>query len=159
MPQAKAKAKAKAKKVVKNDAIEKSINVVMSTLSDAGVDCEKSILVCTKDAKSNLAASKRLSKKRAALSKRKRTTAARLKKTPNAENRKAAKAVEKELAAVKKEIDKLTPIKSANAAELAALKVTSRRINAYAGVLERADRVLNKPKKKRRKKRAAKKAA
>jgi hypothetical protein len=150
---------AKAKKVVKNDAIEKSVNAVMSTLSDAGVDCAKSILVCTKDAKSNLAASKRLSKKRAALSKRKRTAAARLKKTPNADNRKALKAVEKELAGVKKEIDKLTPVKSANSAELAALKVTARRINAYTTVLDRADKVLNKPKKKRRKKRAVRKAA
>ena len=150
---------AKTKKVVKNAALDNAVNAAVELIKSASTDCDKSIDVCTKNAKTNLAASKRLSKKRAALSKRKRTAATRLKKTPNAENRAALRNVEKELNAVKKEIDKLTPVKSANSEELAALKVTKKRVATYAAVIEKADKVLNKPKKKKRKKRAVKKTA
>ena len=147
---------AKAIRIVKNDAVEKAVNSAMSTLSNAGVECSKSIAAATKQAKSYLAEAKRLGKKRTTLLKRKKIAAARLKKTTNADNRKAHKAVEKELAAVKKAIAKLTPVKSAHAIELASLKTTLKRINAYSGVLDKADKLLNKPKKKKRKKRAKK---
>ncbi len=146
----------KAKRIVKNDVVEKSINNAMNALSSAGLDCAKSIAVSTKLAKSYLSAAKRLSKKRAALAKRKKTATARLKKTANADNRKALKTVEKELTNVKKEISKLTPMKSANASELASLKASQKRIAAYSSSLEKADKILNKPKKKKRKKRATK---
>ena len=107
------------------------------------------IAAATKQAKSYLAEAKRLGKKRTTLLKRKKSAAARLKKTTNADNRKAHKAIEKELTAVKKAIAKLTPVKSAHAIELASLKTTQKRINAYTGVLDKADKLLNKPKKKK----------
>jgi len=145
---------AKAKRIVKSHAVEKAVNSAMSTLSNAGVECSKSITAATKQAKSYLAEAKRLGKKRVMLLKRKKSAAARLKKTANAVNRKAHKAVEKELAAVKKAIAKLTPVKSAHAIELSSLKASLKRITAYTGVLGKADKLLNKPKKKKRKKRA-----
>ena len=149
----------KAKRIVKNEAVNKAVNSAMNTLSSAGVECSKSLAVATKQAKSYLAEAKRLGKKRATLLKRKKSAAARLKKTANAVNRKAHKAVEKELAAVKKAIAKLAPVKSAHAIELASLKASLKRITTYTGVLDKADKLLNKPKKKKRKKRAKKAVA
>jgi len=143
----------KAKSIVKNDVVDKAVNTAMSTLSNAGVECTRSIAAATKLAKTYLSAAKRLSKKRATLLKRKKSAAARLKKTANAINRKALKTVEKELNSVKKELGKLMPVKSANALELASLKASLKRIAAYTGVLDKADKILNKPKKKKRKKR------
>lgn len=144
---------AKAKRIVKNDAVEKAVNSAMSTLSSAGVECSKSVAAATKQAKTYLNEAKRLGKKRATLLKRKKSAAARLKKTANAVNRKAHKAIEKELAVVKKAIAKLTPVKSAHAIELTSLKASLKRITTYTGVLDKADKLLNKPKKKKRAKR------
>lgn len=149
----------KAKRIVKNDVVEKAVNTAMSTLSNAGVECSKSLAAATKLAKTYLADAKRLGKKRATLLKRKKSAAARLKKTANAINRKAHKAVVKELNSIKQAISKLTPLKSAHAIELASLKASLKRIATYTSVLDKADKVLNKPKKKTRKKRASRSAA
>jgi hypothetical protein len=146
------------KQVVKSAAVENKINSAMSTLSDAGVACQKAVTSRSADAKKLTNAARRLSKKRATLMKRKKTAAARLKKTPNAENRKAASAVAKELAATTKELTKARALKQANAAELSGLKASLKRVNTYAKVLDKADKELNKPKKKRRKKRVKKAA-
>jgi len=75
-----------------------------------------------------------------------------LKKTDNAVNRKAHKVTEKDLAAVYIAIAKLTLVKSAYAIELVSLKASLKRIAAYTGVLDKADKIQNKPAKKRRKK-------
>jgi len=143
----------KAKTMIKNHAVEKAVNTAMDTLTKAGAECSKSVAAATKQAKSYLAEAKRLGKKRVALLKRKKSAAARLKKTANAINRKAHKVIEKDLNAVKKAISKLTPVKKAHGLELASLKASLKRITAYTGVLDKADKLLNKPKKKKRKKR------
>jgi hypothetical protein len=88
--------------------------------------------------------------------KRKKTATAKDKKESTGETRKTLKGVVKEIAAVKKVLDKAKVQKAANAAELAALKAGQRTATAYTKVIEKADKVLNKPKKKRRKKRAKK---
>ena len=145
----------KNKPVVKSAVIDNTISSAISNLVAACDKCAQAVDVRTSEAKRNTLASKRLTKKRAVLSKRKMTAAAKLKKAPSAETRKVLSVTEKELASVKKEIDKLQPAKEANATELATLRANLRRLSAYIKAFEQTDKVLSKPKKKARKKRPA----
>ena len=86
-----------------------------------------------------------------------KTAAKRVKKDANAANKKAVKVIKKDIAIVKKDIAKLKTVKSAVSEELASLKLASKRAAAYAKSVASADKVLNKPKKKRRKKKTVKK--
>ena len=63
--------------------------------------------------------------------------------------------IKKDVAAIKKEAEKVNKLKAAAYEELAVLKAASKRAVAYAKGVTAADKALNKPKKKRRKKKAA----
>jgi len=123
-------------------------------LEAAWIASEKAIAVRDKDAKKLTGAVKRLSKKRATLSKRKKLAAARAKKAPGADTRSALRTVVKDLASTRKELTRAKAAKDANAMELTPLKTAFRRANAYAKAIEKADKSLNKPKKKKARRRS-----
>lgn len=141
---------------MKSASLEKVLDTAMAALYAANNEGEKAVTALSKVAKTLTAAGKSLSKKRATLAKRKKATSAKLKKSPNAETRKLLKVTVKELNTVKALAAKSAAAKSANTEELAGLKTQTKRTRAYLTVLEKADKVLNKPKKKSRKKRAKK---
>ena len=142
---------AKAKPVVKAAALEKTINASTDSLTKA---CTNAVTAVTKkiaEAKQLTAEVKRHTRKKAILSKRSKTTAAKFNKDPNAVNKKAVAAVAKELKATMNALDKTRVSKAAVSAELAALKAAAKRLNAYTKAIAAADKVLNKPVKKRKK--------
>ncbi|NOY65824.1 MAG: hypothetical protein GXP13_00255 [Gammaproteobacteria bacterium] len=140
------------KAVVKSAVMAKTLESALAGLATICESGGKAVDSRAKDGKKLAASSKRLSKKRATLGKRKKAAAAKLKKDATADNRNALKAVEKELAAVVKESAKVKKAKDANNAELSGLRVSVKCANAYVKGVAAADKVLNKPKKKRRKK-------
>ncbi|NOZ54883.1 MAG: hypothetical protein GXP08_17405 [Gammaproteobacteria bacterium] len=134
--------------------MEKTISSSLDSLFSAFSNSADAVETLSKDAKKLALESKRLTKKRSALMKRKKIAAGKLKKSPDAANRKALKDVEKEIAGVTKLLDKVKPQKAASTEELMALKACFKKASAYMKSIEGADKTLNKPKKKIRKKRA-----
>ena len=147
------------KTVVKSASLEKVIETSLAALNAAKENGEKAVAALSINAKKLSAEGKRLSKKRATLSKRIKTTAAKFKKTGDAATRKLHKAATTELNSVKKLAAKSSAARSAIAEELRGLKAHTKRSKAYVAAHAKADKVLNKPVKKRRKKRASKKTA
>ncbi|HED17757.1 MAG TPA: hypothetical protein ENI64_13215 [Gammaproteobacteria bacterium] len=145
--------------VVKSASLEKVIETSLAALNAANDNGTKAVAALSKIAKKLSAEGKRLSKKRATLIKRKKATTAKLKKSDDAATRKLFKATTAELNAVRKMAAKSTSARSANTEELRGLKAQAKRAKAYTGVLTKADKILNKPVKRRRKKRASKKTA
>jgi small-conductance mechanosensitive channel len=152
--------KAKKAAVVKGIALEKNIASSISGLTAAFEAGAKAVESRSADAKKFLAENKRLAKKRAALVKRKKTTTNKIKKDPsNAEAKKVLRGIEKEITDISKQIAKLKPQKDTNAEELAALRSSLKRATAYVKGIEQADKVLNKPIKKKRRRTVTQKAA
>ena len=147
---------AKTKRPASASSIAKKIQVATENLSIAKNDGEAAASSLEKDRKKLLAENKRITKKRAVLSRKKKAAANRLKKTPNAENRKAVNAISKELTTVNKAGVKARAARSVNAEELKSVKTSLKQASAYLAVIAKADKQLNKPKKKRAKKRAVK---
>lgn len=149
---------AKAKKLVTASALANLVRSATESLASAANDGMIAGDALSKDRKKLVADSRRLAKKRAVLTKKKTAASKRLKNTPNAENRKAVSSVTKELATVKKDGEKARAAAATNTEELKAVKASLKQAAAYVSVIEKADKILNKPKKKRRaKKRVAKK--
>lgn len=144
-------AKAKKKSVVKSAAVDKAIMAAIESLNAASEASAVAVATRAKDAKNFTAEGKRLAKKKAALAKRKKTAAVKLKKDGTAAARKSLKDSEKELAVVTKDGAKNRVEKSVNAEELTGLKLGLKKVSAYLKVIEKSDKVLNKPKKKKRK--------
>ncbi len=142
--------------VMKSAVLEKLVSGAMNNLESACNDGANAIAARSNEAKKLLAESKRVSKKRAVLTKRKKTASIKLKKAPGVDTRKALRDVEKELATVKKMADKLRPSKASLAEELKGLKENQKRAAAYLKVIEKADNILNKPRKKVRRRRVKK---
>ncbi len=145
---------AKNKSVVKNASLAKVIETSLENLGKANANGTNALANATKIGKKLSAESKRLNKKRQTLSKRRNSAAAKARKDPVADNKNALKKVDKELAAVKKGIAKIKPVKAANSAELSGLRNSCRRLAAYGKALVAADIALNKPKKKAKKRKA-----
>jgi uncharacterized protein YcfJ len=143
----------KKRAIAKSEAVTKNIEAALTALGAACVAGDRAVAVRSKDGKGLAATTKRLSRKRAALTKRKRLAAKRAKAAPSGETAKALRVVIRELAATKSLLVKASAAKSANAVELAALKVAQRRAGAYAKAIVGAEAVLSRPAKKRRKKR------
>ncbi|WP_455209111.1 hypothetical protein [Kaarinaea lacus] len=141
---------ANAKRLATSSSIAKKIQIATENLILAKQDGEVSASSLEKDRKKFLADNKRLSKKRAVLTKKKKIAANRLKKDPNTENRKVASSIVKELAVVKKAGDKARAISSVNAEELKSVKASLKQASAYLAGIEKADKQLNKPQKKKR---------
>ena len=80
-----------------------------------------------------------------------------MKKDASAANKKAAAAVAKDLKATKSALDKARTNKAKVSAELAGLKSAAKRLNAYTKAIAAADKVLNKPARKRAKRKPVKK--
>ena len=142
---------AKAKRAIaKSAAVTKNIETALAALGTACVAGDSAVAKRGKDGKSLAATTKRLSRKRAILAKRKHLSAKRAKAAPSGETRKALRAVIKELATTKTQLGKARTAKGINAVELAALKVAQRRASAYAKAIAQAEKSLNKPTKRKR---------
>ena len=150
---------AKTNKIVKGSSLASKIRIATENLLLAKAEGETAESSLEKDRKKLLAENKRLTKKRGVLTRKKQIAANRLKKTPNAENRKAASSIIKELTVIKKAADKARAAKNASTEELNSVKTALKQASAYISMMEKADKVLNKPRKKVRKKRRAAVAA
>lgn len=144
-----------AKKIITSTSSLKSVDAAIASVTDMAAATAAAVATVGKENSKLLAQAKRLGKKRASLMKKKKTAANRLKKDPSADNRKAASAIDKELVTVRREATKVAAQKSKVGEELKALKSVSRRAAAYSKAITQADKVLNKPKKKRRVRRKA----
>lgn len=128
--------------IAKSTAVTKSIEAALDALGTACEAGERAVARRAKDGKSLAAATKRLSKKRAVLTKRKRVSAKRAKAAPSGETRRALKAVVKELASTTSQLTKARAVQGINAAELTALKHAQRRATAYAKAIVQAEAAL-----------------
>ena len=147
---------AKAKPVIKAAALDKTINASTESLTKACGNAVTAVTTKSAEAKKLLAEVKRHLKKKSTLTKRSKTAEAKLKKDTNAANKKAVAAVAKELKATKAALDKTRASKAVVLTELASLKASSMRLTAYTKAIAVADKVLNKPAKKRRKRKTTK---
>jgi len=146
----------KAKPIVKAAALDKTINASTDSLTNACGNAATAITKKTDEAKKLMVEVKRHTRKKATLTKRSKTAAAKLKKDPNAANKKAVGAVAKEINSTKSALDKARANKAVVSTELAALRAASKRLNAYTKAITAADKVLNKPAIKRRKRKVVK---
>lgn len=144
----------KKKSVVKNVSLVKVLDTSLANLEMASANGSAALALATKNSKQSAAEGKRLSKKRVTLIKRRKAAGAKAQKDPVAANKNALKAVDKELAAIRKAAAKNKTVKAANFDELSGLRASCRRLNAYTKAIAAADRVLNKPKKKTKKRKA-----
>jgi hypothetical protein len=136
---------AKSKRAIaKSAAVTKNIEAALASLGTACAAGDSAVARRGKDGKSLAAATKRLSRKRAILTKRKRISAKRARSAPSGETRRALRAVIKELASTKIQLVKARTAKGINAVELAALKAAQRRASAYAKAIAQAERSLAK---------------
>jgi hypothetical protein len=136
---------AKSKRAIaKSAAVTKNIEAALASLGIACAAGDNAVARRGKDGKSLAATTKRLSRKRRILAKRKQLSAKRAKAAPSGETRKALRAVIKELASTKKQLVKARTAKGINAVELAALKIAQRRANTYAKAIAKAEKSLAK---------------
>lgn len=145
----------KKKSVVKNVSLVKVLDTSLASLEMASTNGAAALALATKNSKQSAAEGKRLGKKRVTLIKRRKAAAAKAQKDPVAANKNALKAVDKELAAIRKAAAKNKTVKAANFDELSGLRTSCKRLNAYTKAIAAADKVLNKPRKKTKKRKAA----
>ncbi len=146
----------KAKPIVKATTLDKTITASTDSLTKACNDAVTAITKKTAEAIKLMAEVKRHTKTKAILTRRSKTAAAKLKKDPNAANKKAVTDVAKEIKLTSSALDKARTNKAIVSTELAALRAASKRLNAYTKAITAADKVLNKPAKRRRMKKVAK---
>jgi len=143
------------KPVIKNTALVRVIDTSLANLETATTNGVKALALALKKSKQSATEGKRLNRKRVTLIKRRITAGNKAKKNPDAANKKALTAVNRELAAIRKAAAKNKIVKAANFEELSGLRVSCRRLAAYMKTLTAADRALNKPKKKTRKRKTS----
>ena len=138
---------AKAKKAIaKSSFVNKNLETALEKLAVAATAVDKAVAVRARDAKKFGSAVKRLSKRKATLSKRRRLAAARAKKSPSVDTRKALRTVTKDLATTVKELAKARTLKTVNGEELAQLRAAQRRTKGYSRGVAQVDRALSKKK-------------
>ncbi|HEX7026741.1 MAG TPA: hypothetical protein VF268_05830 [Gammaproteobacteria bacterium] len=150
------KKKAKKKAPIKGGALEKLVDAAVENMQQALASGSTAIDARSKEVKTLNTQSSRLRKKRATLLKRKKVTSSKLKKAPNAELRKLLRDVERELVSVRKDLEKTTSAKEAAAGELSVLKSSFKKAALYSKGIEKADKALNKPAKKKKRKKSVK---
>lgn len=143
---------AKSKPIMKAAALDKTITSATESLMKAGSNAAAAVTAKQAEEKKLNTQIKQYTKKKATLTKRNKTAAARLKRDPSAVNKKAAATVSKDLNAIKTALEKTRANKTALSTELSALKAAAKRLTAYTKGINAADKVLNKPAKKKRKK-------
>ncbi len=151
--------KKKMRKTVSSASAEKTVDAAKASLTEVATTSARVIVTLSKESKKLITSARRLSKKRAVLMRKKKTAANKVKMDPNAANRKNVKQIENEIAAVKKEAARIAGQKATLTPEITALRAISKRTTAYTKALEQADKVLNKPSKKRRRKKVVRKVA
>ncbi len=140
----------KKKTLIKSSMAKSKHEAAVSALSTTCEESNKAVAARAKDGKKNASLVARLGKKRATLTRRKKIAVARLKKTPGADNRKALNAVIKDINTVSKDLKKAKAVKDANNLELSGLRATLKKASAYMKAIASADKILNRPKKKKR---------
>lgn len=136
---------AKAKKAVaKSSFVDKNLQTALEKLAVATAAVDKAVTVRTADAKKNLAAVKRLTKRKTSLAKRKKLAAGRVKKATSVELRGALRTVTKDLATTTKELTKARATKAANSEELTLLRALQRRTKGYNRGIAQTDSGLKK---------------
>ena len=141
---------AQAKPVVKAVALDKIINASVESLSKATSAANLAVTAKSAEAKKLTAEDRRHTKKKGILTRRNKLVAAKLKKSPDAANKKTVATVAKELKMTTAVLDKARASKAVVAAELSALKVAQKRLTAYSKAIATVDKALNAPKKKRK---------
>lgn len=152
------KKKAKKKGPIKGGALEKLVDSAVENMQQALTSGSVAIDARSKEVKSLNTQSARLRKKRAALLKRKKSTSSKLKKAPSSELRKVLRDVERELGSVRKELGKASSAKEVAAGELSVLKSNFKKAALYSKGIEKADKTLNKPVRKKKRKKSLKAA-
>jgi flagellar basal body rod protein FlgG len=147
---------AKAKPVIKAAALDKTINSSTEALSKASDAAGTAVISKVAEAKSIADEIQRHLKKKSTLTKRSKVVIAKYKKSPDAAGKKSVGAIEKELKLTQASLVKARASKVSVVTELTALRAVTRRLNAYTKAITAADKVLNKPV--RRKKKSAIKA-
>ncbi len=150
---------AKKKTVVKSTSLESKVSSALENLTDVLTHGTTAVNLRSAATKKLNALTSRLSKKRASLMKRKKTTAAKLKIAPSADLKKLLREIEKDISNVTRDLTRARAEKSSHVSELSGLKEHLKKATTYLKHIEKADKVLNKPKKKRKKRRAKKKVA
>lgn len=140
----------KKRAIAKSAAVTKTIEAALGALGLARAASDDAVARRAKDGKGLAAVTKRLSKKRAVLAKRKVLSAKRAKAAPSGETRKALRAVIKELATTKSQLAKARAAKGLNAVELSAMKAAQRRATAYSKAVSKAEVSLGKSAKAKR---------
>ena len=142
----------KAKPNVKNSSAAKLVDSSIENLVSTDTQVNKAVTAISKEVKTLGKSIKTLSNKRKALTKKRIAAAKKTKKEPNAVNKKAGKAIVREIDINKKESTKLTAKKTILSDELKGLRITQKRTSLYLKAVAAADKVIAKPKKKKRKK-------
>jgi hypothetical protein len=133
---------AKAKSIAKSEFVERNLEAGLAKLEVAAKAGARALAVRSKDGKKIATTVKRLAKKRASLLKRKKVASKRAKRAPSGETRKALRSVVRELAGTTKLLGKARTTKAAQAVELAALRLASRRATGYARAIAQIDRLV-----------------
>jgi hypothetical protein len=141
---------ATAKPVVNAAALDKTINASVEAIANATSAANAAVTSKSAEYKKLLTEVKRHTKKRGVLTKRGKAAETKNKKTPNAANMKAVADISKQLKETLVVQENARASKSAVIAELSLLKASQKRLNAYSRAISSADKVLNKPIKKRR---------
>lgn len=132
---------ANAKKTpAKSSFVEKTLQSALEKLAVASAAVDKAVTIRARDAKKLATATKRLTKRKTMLGKRRKSAAARARKSPSGETRQALRAVAKELASTVKELAKTQALKAANGSELALLRSAQRRTKGYRRGIAQVDR-------------------
>ena len=141
---------AKAKPVVKAAALDKTLNASTDALTKACAEAVKSVTKVSAEVKKLRAECKTLMKRKSALTKRSKTATAKYKKAPDAASKKAVATVAKDIKTTVSALDKARKTKASLIIEWDGLKIASKRLTAYTKGIAAADKILNKPAKKRR---------
>lgn len=155
----KKKTTAKKKTPAKSTSLEAKVASAIQHLEDVAAHGDVAVNLRSAASKKLSNLSSRLSKKRAALMKRKKIITAKMKTAPTPDLRKLLRDIEKEVKTVTRDLTKARAEKSGHTVELAGLKEHLKKATTYLKHIGHADKILNKPKKKRKKKTSKKVAA
>jgi len=140
-------------RLIKSIAAESTINTALANITKVHEQTSAAVDAVSKASKKLAKEGAGLTRKRSTLNRRIVMLKKRIKKSNNADDRKALKSAERELAAVKKQTTKTVALKVKTADELRGLKAQAKRSSAYLAATIKIDKALNKPRKKRRKRR------
>ncbi len=141
---------ATAKPVISAADLDKTINTSTEALSKACGAANTAVTKKIAEAKKISTNISRLLKKKATLTKRSKAAVTRHKKSPIAANKKSMDTVAKELKLTQEALGNARAGKIVVLEELSTLRSTAKRVNAYTKAISAADKVLNKPVRKRR---------